>query len=195
MIMKRFLLVLLAVIFTFPAVYAQQEKASKEEAKIQKQREKEQKKAMREAQEMASFNAALLAIKNNSFVLEADRVEFKRGTFINVVSTTNFVMQEGDEATVQLSFNGAAIGPNGVGGLTVEGAVSNQDLSTDKKGNVNYKFMINGVGISATITIRMAKGSNYCTATVTPNFNSNRTEFTGYLKPRKGANIHKGMAL
>lgn len=178
------------------AAYAQQENSTaKEHEKSERQKEKEQKKALREAQEMASFNAAVLALNNNSFVLEADRVEFKRGTFINVVSTTNFVMQEGKEATVQLSFNGAAIGPNGVGGLTVDGVVSNQEMSTDKNGNIHYSFMINGTGISATITIRMAKGSNYCTATVTPNFNSNRTSFTGYLKPRKGANIHKGMAL
>ena len=194
--MKKVLLISLAAILSLP-VFAQQvdKKAAKEAAKEQKQAEKEQKKAQAEAQEMAQFNAALLALKNGSFVLEADRVEFKRGTFVNVVSTTNFVMQEGNKATVQLAFQGAAIGPNGVGGITVEGDVTGAELKTDKKGNYIYSFKVNGVGISALLTINMPNGSNYCTATITPNFNSNRTSFTGHLKPKANSGIYKGMAL
>ncbi|MBR7157151.1 MAG: DUF4251 domain-containing protein [Bacteroidales bacterium] len=194
--MKRILFVLLALFIGFTSAYAQQDekKAAKEEAKAQKQKEKEAKKALEAAQQLADFNAAVVALNNGSFVLEADKVEFKRGTFINVIPTTNFVMQEGEDATVQLSFNGAAIGPNGVGGLTVDGHVSKPELTTDKKGNIHYSFMINGVGISASITITLPNGTNYCTATVTPNFNSTRTSFSGYLKPKNRAKVHKGMA-
>lgn len=194
--MKKLLLLCLAAIFSLPT-FAQQDdkKTAKEAAKEQKQIEKEKRKAQQEAQELAQFNAAVLALKNGSFVLEADRVEFKRGAFVNVVSTTNFVMQDGDKATVQLAFQGAAIGPNGVGGLTVEGDVTGPELKTDKKGNYIYSFKVNGVGISALITISMPKGTNYCTATVTPNFNSNRTSFTGRLKPKANSAIYKGRAL
>ena len=194
--MKKLLLLCLAAIFSLPT-FAQQDdkKTAKEAAKEQKQIEKEKRKAQQEAQELAQFNAAVLALKNGSFVLEADRVEFKRGAFVNVVSTTNFVMQDGDKATVQLAFQGAAIGPNGVGGLTVEGDVTGPELKTDKKGNYIYSFKVNGVGISALITISMPKGTNYCTASVTPNFNSNRTSFTGRLKPKANSAIYKGRAL
>ena len=194
--MKKLLLLCLAAIFSLPT-FAQQDdkKTAKEAAKEQKQIEKEKRKAQQEAQELAQFNAAVLALKNGSFVLEADRVEFKRGAFVNVVSTTNFVMQDGDKATVQLAFQGAAIGPNGVGGLTVEGDVTGPELKTDKKGNYLYSFKVNGVGISALITISMPKGTNYCTASVTPNFNSNRTSFTGRLKPKANSAIYKGRAL
>ena len=194
--MKKLLLLCLAAIFSLPT-FAQQDdkKTAKEAAKEQKQIEKEKRKAQQEAQELAQFNAAVLALKNGSFVLEADRVEFKRGAFVNVVSTTNFVMQDGDKATVQLAFQGAAIGPNGVGGLTVEGDVTGPELKTDKKGNYTYSFKVNGVGISALITISMPKGTNYCTASVTPNFNSNRTSFTGRLKPKANSAIYKGRAL
>lgn len=190
--MKKLLLLCLAAIFSLPT-FAQQD--DKKTAKEQKQIEKEKRKAQQEAQELAQFNAAVLALKNGSFVLEADRVEFKRGAFVNVVSTTNFVMQDGDKATVQLAFQGAAIGPNGVGGLTVEGDVTGPELKTDKKGNYIYSFKVNGVGISALITISMPKGTNYCTASVTPNFNSNRTSFTGRLKPKANSAIYKGRAL
>lgn len=194
--MKKLLLLCLAAIFSLPT-FAQQDdkKTAKEAAKEQKQIEKEKRKAQQEAQELAQFNAAVLALKNGSFVLEADRVEFKRGAFVNVVSTTNFVMQDGDKATVQLAFQGAAIGPNGVGGLTVEGDVTGPELKTDKKGNYIYSFKVNGVGISALITISMPKGTNYCTASVTPNFNSNRTSFTGRLKPKANSAIYMGRAL
>ncbi|MBR5856868.1 MAG: DUF4251 domain-containing protein [Bacteroidales bacterium] len=190
--MKKVLLLCLTAMFALPTFAQQNDKAA---AKEQKQMEKEKKKAQKEAQEMALFSAAVLAMQNGSFVLEADRVEFKRGTFVNVISTTNFVMQDGDKATVQLSFQGAAIGPNGIGGLTVDGDVSGAELKQDKKGNYNYSFKVNGVGISALITINLPKGSNYCTATVTPNFNNNRTSFTGHLKPKARAAVHKGMAL
>ncbi len=194
--MRNLLLLCLTAILTIPA-FAQQDdkKAAKEAAKEQKQIEKEKKKALAEAQELAQFKAAVMALQKGSFVLEADRVEFKRGVFVNVISTTNFVMQEGNKATVQLAFQGAAIGPNGVGGLTVEGDVTSPELKTDKKGNYIYTFKVNGVGISAMITINMPNGSNYCTATVTPNFNNNRTSFTGKLKPKANSSVFKGMAL
>ena len=195
--MKRVILSAIIALCSFTVTFAQQtdKELTKEEAKAQKQKEKEMKKQLAEAQELAEFNAAVAALEKGAFVLEADRVEFKRGTFVNVISTTNFVMQEDNKATVQLAFPGAAIGPNGVGGLTVEGDVSNAEVTRDKKGNVHYRCNVIGTGLSATVTISMPNGTNYCTATVTPNFNSNRTSFTGHLKPKALSSIFKGMAL
>lgn len=47
-----------------------------------------------------------------------------------------------------------------------------------------YEMNVQGVAVSARVTFRMAKGTNKCTATVSPNFNSNRISFTGNLYPR-----------
>ena len=77
----------------------------------------------------------------------------------------------------------------------MEGTPSNVEVETDKKGNVNFKMMVQGIGISASITIRMIEGSSKCTATVSPNFNSNRISFTGTVYPSAESSVFKGRAL
>ena len=171
------------------------EKAAKKAEKEAKKAEKEAKKAAEKAAQEALFQQALLAINNKNFVLEADRVEGKRGQFVYVNSNTNFVAVNGDEATVQLALNGAFSGPNGVGGITVEGKTSKVEIEQDKKGNVSFSMMVQGVGISAQLTFRMAKGSNECTATILPHFNSNRVSFTGKILPTAQSTVFKGRAL
>lgn len=144
---------------------------------------------------MALFEQAVQALNAKDFVLEADRVEFKRGRFVYVTPSTNFVSMSGDKATIQLAFNGAFSGPNGIGGITVDGNASNVEMKTDKKGNVTFSMMVQGVAVSANVTFRMVKGSNKCTATVSPNFNSNRISFTGTLYPTDQSNVFKGRSI
>lgn len=172
-----------------------QESNGKAAEKAAKKAEKEAKKAAEKAAQEALFQQALLAINNKDFVLEADRVEGKRGQFVYVSSNTNFVAVKADEATVQLALNGAFSGPNGVGGITVEGKTSKVEIEQDKKGNVSFSMMVQGVGISAQLTFRMTKGSNECTATILPNFNSNRISFTGKILPTAQSTVFKGRAL
>lgn len=160
-----------------------------------RQADKEARKAAEEAEEMALFEQAVQALTDKNFVLEADRVEFKRGRFVYVTPSTNFVSLDGDRATIQLAFNGAFAGPNGIGGITVDGNASNIEMKTDKKGNVTFSMMVQGVAVSANVTFRMTKGSNKCTATVSPNFNSNRISFTGSLYPTEQSNVFKGRSI
>lgn len=157
--------------------------------------EKEAVKAAEEAQSLALFEQAVEAIKAKDFVLEADRVDFKRGNFVYVQPSTNFVSLKDNRATVQLAISSRYAGPNGIGGLTVEGLASNINFEQDKKGNITYSMMVQGTGISAQVLIKMIKGSNKCTATVTPNFSSNRISFTGLLYPTEESNVYKGRSL
>ena len=190
--MKRVLLLLAVLLFSAGAMMAQQDKAA---GKAAKKAEKEAKKAAEAAEQAALFEQGLQALKEKDFVLEAERVEFKRGQFVYVTPSTNFVSMKGDRATIQLAFNTAAAGPNGIGGVTVEGSASNIEMKTDKKGNVTFSMMVQGVAVSANVTIRMVKGTNKCTATVSPNFNSNRISFTGYLYPSEQSIVFKGRAM
>ena len=96
---------------------------------------------------------------------------------------------------MQLAFNTPAAGPNGIGGITVDGTTSGVQMKTDKKGNVMYEMNVQGVAVSARVTFRMAKGTNKCTATVSPNFNSNRISFTGNLYPSSESNVFKGRSI
>ena len=81
--------------------------------------------------------------------MEADRIEFKRGSFVYVTPNTNFVSVKGEKATIQLAFNTPAAGPNGIGGITVDGTTSGVQMKTDKKGNVMYEMNVQGVAVSA----------------------------------------------
>ena len=143
-------------------------------------------------EEERAYTDAVQAIKERKFVLEADRVTFKRGRSAFVTSNTNFILLNGDRASVQIAFNGAFAGPNGIGGVTVDGTVGEVKTTTDKKGNVTCNFSVTGVGISAQVSIRLTHGRNNVSATVNPNFNSNRLTLDGKLVPLSESNIFKG---
>lgn len=204
---KIIFLLVMAILGSSTPMLAQQEnnveqtskeakKAEKEAKKAAKKAEKEAKKAKEAAIKNAQFEMALQAVQNRKFVLKASDVDFKRGRSSFVNDNTNFVMLNGDEASIQFNSNRAVAGPNGIGGITVEGKASDIEMKTDKKGNINFEMNVHGTGISAKVSFRMNKGSNYCSATVTPNFNSSRITFNGELTPLGGANnVFKGHSL
>ena len=70
---------------------------------------------------------AVAAVKNQDFVLEAQTVQFRDGTTVFVNSSTNFISVKGNHAVVQISPSTFAAGPNGVGGVTVDGMVTGQE--------------------------------------------------------------------
>ena len=76
------------------------------------------------------------AVNARAITLEADKVMFKYGETAYVTSTTNFVSVKGDDAAVQVAFNVPVSGPNGLGGVTVDGSVSSYEVEKDKRGNL-----------------------------------------------------------
>ncbi|MBK5721004.1 DUF4251 domain-containing protein [Dysgonomonas sp. Marseille-P4677] len=151
--------------------------------------------AAKEREQKIWFDKAVQALNDREFVLEADRITFKYGHFTYVNANTNFVSMHGDKATIQMAFNSPYAGPNGIGGITVDGTASNVKMVTDKKGNITFTMGVIGVGVSATVTIQMINGTNQCSATINPNFNSNRITFTGKLYQEADSDIFKGRAL
>lgn len=152
-------------------------------------------KEAKNAEREFKFQKAVEALNSQEFVLEADRINFKNGRYSYVSSNTNFISMSGDNATIQLAFNSPYAGPNGMGGITVEGRASNVKTKTDKKGNITFSMNVFGTGVSAIVTINMVAGSNQCTAIVTPNFNSRVITFSGYLYPKSESTVFKGRAL
>lgn len=111
-----------------------------------------------------------------------------------VSSDTNFVTLSGDMATVQVApFMGG--GPNGIGGITLEGHASNIRVRTDKRGNTTFSMNVFGRGISATLSIRLPAGSNRASVSIDPNFSSERIQLTGVLVPLDESRVFKGSAL
>ena len=142
-----------------------------------------------------AFVQARAALQNQDFVLEANQVTFKSGmtTFVN--NNTNFISVKGDRAVVQISPSNFASGPNGVGGVTVQGRMSGQEFKTDKQGRVTYSFNVMGIGINAQVEIYMFPGTNQATATIYPNFNSNTVWLQGNIVPYENSNVIEGSTL
>lgn len=155
----------------------------------------EQNRELRELADSLAGVQAMAAVRNQDFVLEADQVTFKNGmtTFVN--SNTNFISVKGKRAVVQISPSNFASGPNGLGGVTVDGMITGQQTMTDKKGRVTYSFNVMGVGINAQVEIYMVPGTNNASATIYPNFNSNTVWLEGTLVPYENSDVIEGSSL
>ena len=70
--------------------------------------------------------------ENRDFVLEADRLQDRHGNLANVSSTINFVAVDSATAIIQIGSN-YRFGPNGVGGVTAKGKISNWKLVENQK--------------------------------------------------------------
>jgi hypothetical protein len=160
----------------------EQRKLTRQERKIAQQKENER-----------LYKEAIQALQNNNFVLEADRLIFKRGRSISVTSIKNFISMANKKATVQVSFDTPRPLQNGLGGFTVEGNVSDVKMKQDKKGSVIYSFFVQGVNISAYVSISLSPGSNNVSATIMPSFNSNTLTMNGKLLPQGKARIFEGV--
>ena len=138
---------------------------------------------------------AAAAVKNRDFVLEADQVTFKNGNTVFVNSNTTFISVKGNRAVVQISPSNFASGPNGVGGVTVDGSISGMQAMVDRKGNTTLSFNVMGIGINAQIEIYMTPGTNRASATIYPNFNSNTLWIEGDIVPYENSDVFEGMSL
>ena len=146
------------------------------------------------ADSLASVQARA-ALRNQDFVLEADNVQFRNGNTVFVNSSTNFISVKGNRAVVQISPSNYSPGPNGVGGVTVDGSISGQQIIRGKDGRITFSMNVMGIGINAQVEIYMFPGSNKASATVYPNFNANTVWLSGKIVPYESSNVFEGMSL
>ena len=152
---------------------------------------KKQRKQLKAMMDSINFARAAAAMDNMDFVLRADRLVFKYGHTAYVNSVTNFISVSGDYATVQVApFYGG--GPNGVGGITLDGRVSNVKYETRKNGNWSLSMSVMGSIISATLNIELYAGGNNAEVTITSNFRSSKITLIGTLTQPDDTYIYKG---
>ncbi|MGM9713507.1 MAG: DUF4251 domain-containing protein [Prevotella sp.] len=199
--MSKRLILLLVLLTSIVSAGAQTErqlytKAEQERALKQEQGNKkhEQEKRIEAILDSIRSAEALSALEHLDFVVEANRLSFKRGETAFVTSSTNFISVSDDNVIIQVSpFNWG--GPNGIGGITLEGRASNIKLKTDKHGNVNLTMSVQGVGVSATIDLYLPKNSYMGSVTINPNFHSHRVTLYGTLLPTSKSAVFKGLSL
>lgn len=132
------------------------------------------------------------ALQRGEFVLESDALTLKHREHGYVNSTTNFIALHDGTATIQISPFQSGGGPNGVGGITVEGTPTGLKIATDKKGITRLSMNVSGRGVSAQVTVTLSPTDNRATATVFPNFNSLNVTLDGKLVPFGMSSVFKG---
>ena len=193
--MKRalYLTTILSLLFSIGS-FAQSGRSQREkEWRAQRELRRAENRALELQQDSVAFNQALQALKNGKWVLEANNVNFSNGIMRFVSPTTNYVSCEEDECTIQTAFNNFSYSPNGLGGLTLQGDISGERMSTDRDGNVYYSFNVQGSAVSATVYLTITGGTNQASATINPNFTGRSMSFDGYLVPYDQASIFQGM--
>lgn len=175
--------------------FAQSGRSEREQQwRAEREQRRAQARALEMQQDSTAFVQALKALKNDSWVLEANNVNFSNGITRFVSPSTNYISIDDDEGIIQTAFsNFTYSSPNGLGGVTVQGNISGQRMSTDRDGNVYYSFAIQGSTISATVSLTLTAGTNQASATITPNFAGHTMTFDGYLVPYDQASIFQGM--
>lgn len=145
-------------------------------------------------QDSLDYAAAVKALQERNFVMSADQLVFKHGETAFVTSATNFVSLTGDDAVVQIApFNSG--GPNGVGGITVEGKASSVKVDRDKRGTLLFSMNVSGLGISAMVTISLPEGSNRASLLVESMYRSGRITLNGRLLPYDRRSVVQGASL
>ena len=193
--MKKLLLLAGATWFLISAAsFAQSSRSQREQQwRAEREQRRAQAKALELQQDSTAFVQALKALKADSWVLEANNVNFSNGITRFVTPSTNYISFDDDEGTIQTAFNNFTYSPNGLGGVTVQGNVSGQRMSADRDGNIFYSFTIQGSTISAIVNLTLTAGTNQASATIIPNFAGNSMTFDGYLVPYDQASVFQGM--
>ena len=192
--MKRIVsfIVVLAVAMCGMTQVMAQKSITKEAKKVEREIKKQERLAQDAVEGQEEFNAAVQAINNQSFVLEANNIQPMNGQVFYVNSNTNFVSLNDGQAMVQIASNSPYPGPNGLGGITVQGSASNIQTKQDDKGNVYLNMNVQGVFISATVSLMLTNGTNNATVTVDPTFSGRTLGMTGTLLPYSQSNIFQG---
>ena len=188
-----FLTTLLLLSFTV-TTFAQSSKEARAARREALKKEREERRALEAQQDSVAYLKAIEALKTGSFVLEANNVTFLNGITRYVSSNTNYVQVDNGEGIVQTAFSNFAYtpGPNGLGGVTVEGNISGLKMKEDKDGNYFYSYTIQGVAISATVFITLTGGTNQASVNISPNFNNNNMTMTGVLLPLDESDVFQG---
>lgn len=199
--MKRFFITLVSVLFAFLTVGAQNDMylsgknkvADKDKsAEVVKRAEE---KALQQKIDSMQFAEASQAIRDTAFTLEADEVVFKYGERAYVTPSTNFVSLKDGNAVIQTSFNIPVAGPNGMGGITVNGSMSKYNVKTDKRGNVQVSFYVMGTVANCQVNIMLYNGSNKATITLFPTFSSNNLTLDGVILPNEKSFVVQGRTI
>lgn len=200
--MKQFLIFLLSItaVCSFEDAASQnlgsREIEVRQENRIdsRKSAKKSSKKEQRAAEREVAYVSALALLDARDFVLEGNKLSMPDGSSLAVFSDVNYIMMKGDKAVVQVN-PGISGGPNGMGGITLEGSVIDFQRTRDKRGNVKLKYTVMTTGGSAEVELTLMAGGDKANATITPKLRSARVIMFGKLLATENSRVFKGFSM
>ena len=186
--MKRVSIIVFTALLTLPAFT--QELSKKEQKILEKELKKEQK-AEEAAQQAAVVDAMVLYQR---FVLEANTLKDKRGNTLQVSSNINFIAADSLTGVIQVGSN-TDVGRNGVGGVTVEGSISNYKFTLhEKSGSYNITYYLRTP--LGSYDVRMtAFPDGRADADLSSSTLGGRLRYSCYLVPLGISRVFKGTSL
>ncbi len=186
--MKRVIIIVFAALLALPAFT--QELSKKEQKQLEKELKKEQK--AEEAAQKAQIVEVMVHYQR--FVLEANTLRDKRGNSVQVSANLNFIASDSITGVIQVGSN-TYIGDNGVGGVTVEGSISDYKYTVNEKSgsySISY-YLRTPVG---SYDIRMnASPDGRADASVSSTTWGDKLNYSGFLVPPAMSRVYKGSSL
>jgi hypothetical protein len=186
--MKRIAVIVLAVLITLPAYT--QELSKKEQRKLEKELKKEQQAV--EAAEKAKVVDAMVLYQR--YVLEANTLRDKRGNSVPVASNINFISADSLTGVIQVGSN-LYVGRNGVGGITIEGNISEYKYTRhERSGSYNITYFLRSPVGTYDVMITVYPDGR-ADATVRSTTWGDQLRYSGYMVPIGISRVYKGMSL
>lgn len=156
----------------------------------QGKQDRKKRKAKRDAELVANFRAIDTLLQKQSFVIEADYLNDRYGYRVPVASNINFIHVDAGHVVLQTGTS-AAVGYNGVGGITAEGNVSNWKMTKDEK-RKSYTVYFNATTNLGTYDVFMKVNADATvTATITGLTRGSLT-YEGSLLATYNSRVFKG---
>lgn len=150
-------------------VTAEKKKLTKEEKREAKWAKKEEKELRKSERQLEAFQRKQLTyvlnkeiVSDSSFVLEATELYNRNGRSVPASPSINFIAVSGDSLVLQIGSD-FGLGPNGVGGITLEGRILGYEVK-DGPGygtlsvNISVKSVILGL---ASVLIKVTDTGNF----------------------------------
>jgi hypothetical protein len=153
--------------------------------------DKQERKALKEAQANANFYFLDSLLASRRFVLEADYLQNKIGDMISVSPVLNFVKADGSKGILQTGSD-MLVGYNGTGGVTTEGNTSEWKISGNHKSLI-HRVSFNLVSSLGVFNIDMTVNSDFTATAIISNNTSGKLTWRGDLVTIHDSRVFKGM--
>lgn len=163
--MKKSLLILMAMMMVVPSFAQKMTKAEKEAAA------------------KLAYEAALESINNKTWVIVPDTYATSDGDFETNIDNSNFLSCENGDCFSQ----GSIVCDNGYTNVSTP---SEYEMTTDKKGNITLRVVVNGNYWKGTYKISIRNNGNKADVIFNPVKGTTR-RFSGPLVPLAGASYNK----